>query len=147
MPRGLSSTILPASTVAAACGAALAEIDAERKAVEKTVVDDFINGKGWLMRRSLTYDHALRILPVELKTIFEEFRRHDIDVLRALGALARAALDADPSFTVEITADDFRLLRTHYGKGSREQTKSISAGHSRAGQPSHSGRLGEAGLR
>jgi hypothetical protein len=116
MPRGLSCTILPAKHVYEACSAALAAIDAERRGVEKTVVEDFINSKGWMTRKSLSYAHALLILPGDRKVIFEEYRKHDIDVLKALGDLAQAALDANPDFTVEITADDFRLLRSFYRK-------------------------------
>lgn len=109
MPRGLSSTILPANTVLRACTAALKALEIERQEVEDTVVKDFCKGKFFMSRQ-----RALLTMPGHMKIIFEEYRKHDKEVLRALRGLAQAASDADPTFTVEVTADDFRLLEAFY---------------------------------
>lgn len=109
MPRGLSSTILPAGKVGDACAAALAKIAQERDTLRVSLLKDFMRGRPFM-----SIERALRTLPASHKTIIEEYRKHDRDVLGALRSLSAAAYAASPDFTVEITADDFRLISGFY---------------------------------
>jgi hypothetical protein len=107
MPRGLSSTVLPARAVEVASAKALAGLREERQAVKATAMADH--------RRRHPVAALLGLEPPqEIKYLWEEFRKHDETCLEALQALAGAALDANPLFTVEMTADDFRLLSPFY---------------------------------
>lgn len=112
MPRGLSSTILPAGKVRDACTAALVALETEREALKDTVVAGYKASS--FSTRFKSRDKLLLELPGHMKAIFEEYRTHDRDVLKALCALCKAAYAHNKDFTVEVTADDFRLLEAFY---------------------------------
>lgn len=109
MPRGLSSTVLPAGKVRRAASLALVALVGERSAVERTVVADARRRRWWG-----SYNAVRDSLPESQRMIFTEYRKHDEACLRAIAALCAAALDANPLFTVEMTADDFRLIHPFY---------------------------------
>lgn len=116
-----SSTVLPAIKVLGASTRALAKLRKERAALRDKVEQEFIVGwrKNHPIISSFYSDASVRSLfvPEGMATIPEQFRAHDESVLRALRDLANAAVVSNPTFTVMMTADDFRLVSDFFWKG------------------------------
>lgn len=116
-----SHTPLPAAQVGRASSLALAALLAEREVlrgtIERAQLATARRQHPWL-QLFLTDAGVLARWPVpeHLDFIPNEFRANDEAVLRALRDLAQAAVDANPAFTIQMTADDFRLVSTFYAK-------------------------------
>jgi isopropylmalate/homocitrate/citramalate synthase len=103
MSRGQSSVKLEAAAVAAACKAAVAEIEADRAALLEKLLDGHRRTRWYCTR-----ERALQTIPEHMKMIADQHREHDEELLRALWAMARAGR------VIAMTADDFRLIRKHF---------------------------------
>ena len=117
MPRGLSSTPLPASAVAKACELALQELWLERAVQRVKVEDDWIRARRATLKWWQRNDRktALACIPQYYSDMWELYRKDDEAVLHALHHMALAAIKRGGSdFTVVVTADDFRLLQKFY---------------------------------
>ena len=119
MPRGLSQTCIPAKNVAEACVLALVDITESRRQVRQTVEDDW--AVTWVAANPSIWRSTGRALelakaafPDYLSKIWEQHRKDDEAVLRSLQALCKAAVAQGDDFTIEMTADDFRLLTAYY---------------------------------
>ncbi len=118
MPRGLSQTVLPAERVAKACKLALETLLEERDQSRRNIQFEWL--ATWIKKHPYRRlfqgtGSALAEMP-EHWMMWKEYRKDDEAVLRALGALCEAATDMNAEFTVEMTADDFRLIRIFYNK-------------------------------
>lgn len=116
MPRGLSSTCLPASKVLGAARGSYGQLLVERNASKHTCEQDWIRTfrerHFWRGMWTKTAD-ILRVMP-EYHKLWKEYRTDDERVLIALIQLCEAALAFNSDFTITMTADDFRLIGAGY---------------------------------
>jgi hypothetical protein len=108
--RAQSTAYLPANKVKDAANAALRKLVAERMGVMDIVTRDHQRVSGWYRSR----DWAKRTLPQGHKAIADQFRVHDERALLAIIDLASAAMRHAPDLTMDVTAEDFQLLKPFY---------------------------------
>lgn len=118
MPRGLSVALLPAKRVYHATMDALVKLREDRIDAKEVCEADWV--RQWRAEHSIkriyaSEEHIISKMP-EFMKMWREHRKDDESVLMALAGLAEAAMDHDKNFTVEITADDFRIIREFYPK-------------------------------
>lgn len=119
MPQALSHTCIPAKNVAAACIAAIDALQLSRTQVRTVVEQDWL--KTWTAANPSLFRSAAKTIalaaaafPEYMKEIWEQYRKDDEKVLKSLKALCEAASAQGDDFTIEMTADDFRLLHDFY---------------------------------
>jgi hypothetical protein len=119
VPQGMTSTVLPANVVAKAALDAIADLQMHRADLRRKCEDNWI--KQWRnchsVRKWFASDEDMRgLVPPGIHVISEQYRAGDEATLRAIKDLALAAADAHMNLTVQVTADDFRLLSPFYKK-------------------------------
>jgi hypothetical protein len=91
-------------------------LEAERQEMQTTIERDYV--KNWRKRHWVqalfVFDSVIIQQMPGYMHMWKEHRTNDEAVLTALCALASAAVQQGPYFTVEVTADDFRLLHKFY---------------------------------
>lgn len=105
---------LPASHVVAACGKTLAEIANARIEI-KAAMAECKRRRGWLLPRR-SFDEAFAMLTMEQIEIAQLHRVRDERVAGELLDLASAAAEDNPRFRIHVSANDFQVIKYHYGK-------------------------------
>lgn len=112
MTQGLSSSCLPARSVMIAAQCALDRLDNEKDDLKGSLImtQRKLHWRTWGRSDGAVWDG----MPDEIKKIVDLYRVQDRKVIDAILGLAAAAIDTDETFTVVMTADDFRLVQRWY---------------------------------
>lgn len=119
---GQSSTILPAVKVAKASRAALTALIEDRDALRQQLITSYADdwAKNHPFKHALYGRSGVGLLPEHFAIIWKQHREQDQHVLESLLDLARAAADTNAAFNVEVTVEDFRLIRKFYPMGDKK---------------------------
>lgn len=111
----MSSTYLPAAKVALAAYGAMLAIELSREEILFDLYQSWSKRRAWWKRTPRYHkDTAMRLLPDYLVVIVEQHQIIAMTVADELHSLANVAIELVPKAHMEVSAEDFAVVRDHW---------------------------------
>jgi hypothetical protein len=111
----MSSTYLPAAKIALAAFGTICDIELSREEILYDLYQTWSKRRAWWKRTPrYTKGTALRLLPDYLAVIVEQHQIIAMTVADELHSLANAAIGLTPAGFMEVSAEDFAVVRDHW---------------------------------